>query len=247
MLTVVGWLWSSSTCAAKYKAEHVNVWARMIGRNLTIPHRFVLITDQTAGAYDRNVEVVELWDEWRDLRNPNWNAEKPNCYVRLKAFSKEAREIVGDRFVSIDLDCVVVGSLDAILSRGEDFVIIRREKIRAADEENPYQASMWLMKTGARARVWQEFKGVGSLEQMQRDGADARYFMTDQGWILYKLGVNEAGWTIRDGVFGWPWLEAQGSADKLPATARIVFFQGKEKPWSIAWTKVPAWVTENYR
>jgi len=254
MITVVGWLWRDLHCRTQYAAEHVVTWASMIERNLTIPHRFLVLTDDPKGVRAalsrgkvKNVAVEQLWADGRKIGTPNWPREYPQCWVRLKAFDESMRALAGDRFVSIDLDCVVVGSLNAILSRKEDFLIIRREKIRPADEGNLYQGSMWLMRTGSRARVWREFKGVSSLEQMQRDGADMRYFMTDQGWILYKLGADEAGWTIRDGVFGWPWLEARGMAETPPAIARIVFFQGKEKPWSIAWTKVPGWIRENYR
>jgi len=234
MLTVVGWLWSSATCAAKYKVEHANVWASMIGRNLTIPHRFVLITDQPSGAYDRNIEIVKLWDEWRDLRNPKWNAEKPNCYVRLKAFSEEAREIIGGRFVSIDLDCIVTANLDGLFNRNEDFLIYRRHKETMRDELNTYQGSMWLMTAGSRATVWESFEGAKSV------AAAAQYMGTDQAWIRHVLGPDEAGWTQEDGVYSWPNVITDRRYENgPPANARIIFFNGTEKPWSYSCLDAP--------
>ena len=107
-LTVVLWLWHDSRCTSvAYDANHANTAARMIHRNLTLPHRFVLLTDEPEVSYDSLIEPVALWDDYRNLRSPGVAANKPQCYVKLKAFSRDAAKILGKRFVSIDLDCVV--------------------------------------------------------------------------------------------------------------------------------------------
>src|SRR5689334_1685231 len=103
MLTIVGWLWRDPDYAVQYKPAHANIWARMIHRNLTLPHRFVVFTDRPDAYFDPLITPIPLWSDWRDLKKDNWPT---NCYVRLKVFSEEMRGILGDRFVSIDLDCV---------------------------------------------------------------------------------------------------------------------------------------------
>jgi len=93
-LTIVGWLWRQSDCHTRYTPEHANIWARMIHRHLSIPHRFVLVTDQRKASFDPLIEPIPLWSDWRDLKRPSWSRFAPFCYARLKAFSPEFGEIL---------------------------------------------------------------------------------------------------------------------------------------------------------
>lgn len=241
MLTIVGWLWKDRECRTRYSPTHANAWAKMLHRNITIPHRFVLLTDDTRRKYSSLIEPVKLWKDWRNVECPEWRREFPQCWVRLKAFSRGMRKVLGDRFVSIDLDCVVLGNLDTILCRTEDFLICRRAPVRATDMDNVYQASMWMMNAGAREQVWKDFKGEETFEELREHPQAKHYLATDQGWMLYKLGPNEATWGMRDGVYFWPWIRANGGIP--PEDARIVFFQGQEKPWDLELE----WVKQHYR
>jgi hypothetical protein len=221
-LTVVGWLWRSDNLL-RYSPRHANVWARMIHRHLSIPHRFVLMTDQPEANFDPLIQPVPLWDTWRALRNERWGVTKPQCYVRLRAFSKKAEEIFGPRFVSMDLDCVVLQSLDPVFNRAEDFLIIRRDH-----HTTPYNGSMWMMTAGARAQVFDDFKGAESIEVARK------FIGTDQAWINCRLGPNEKGWDLADGVWGWPRIRNQIAYRRRPPDgARIVFFYGGDKPWNL--------------
>lgn len=216
----------------------------MIHRNLTLPHRFVLLTDEPDAAYNPLIEPVKLWTDHAALISPRVGEGKPNCYVKLKAFSEKVRPIVGDRFVSIDLDCVVTGNLDAILGREEDFVIWRRAPLEPSFQCGVYQSSMWMLKTGSRRRVWNDFHGKESLRALvDKPGAD-NFLLTDQGWILYKLGENEATWGMEDGVYDWRWLKQTRRERDLPENAKIVFFPGTSKPWNIR--KAPEWVSQRH-
>ena len=217
------------------------------------------MTDQHEASFDPLIQPVKLWDDWRDLKNANWGQSKPHCYVRLRAFSREAAEVFGKRFVSIDLDCLVLKSLDPLFCRNEDFLIFRRHPVSLRDQHNPYNGSMWMMDAGARAKVWDDFKGKESI------AAAAAFMGTDQAWITYKLGPKEKGWTIYDGVYGWPRLRTDNAVVKKPPDkARIIFFYGGTKPWNLVrakppelrWSRRPVlrpdpenyrWVTEAYR
>src|SRR5688572_1549925 len=147
MLTILGWLWKSRGDYS-YTPTHANIWARMIHRNLTLPHRFVCVTDTPEADFDPLITPVRLWDDWRDVK-ANWGEKKVNCYVRLKAFSEEARELIGQRFVSVDLDLVVLGNddsnkpavpfLDPLFDRSEDFVMLRRFLNNGTRPKNIYQ------------------------------------------------------------------------------------------------------------
>lgn len=243
MLTIVGWLWWDEKCQTQYVAEHANTWARMIHRNTTIPHRFVLMTDQPECKYDPLITAVPLWTDWHKLRPPEWREEFPQCFVRLKAFSQEVQTIFGDRFVSVDLDCVVTGNLDSIFGRVEDFVICKRSRTKKDELEPWYQASMFMMNTGAREAVWTEFRGEGTFQDLREKYGEraSMYLGTDQGWMLHVLGKSQAVWTMEDGVYFWPWLKHKQRSAVLPNNTKIVFFSGKEKPWDLL-----TWLKENY-
>lgn len=232
MITIVGWLWQQEKCAVHYEIEHANVWARMIHRNLTAPHRIVIMTDYPEKRwkeFDETIEPKVLWPDWRDLKTPRWKDDKPQCYVRLKAFSEEAIQYFGPRFASVDLDCVVTDNLDPIFVRKEPFLIWHRPIIyRNRPTFNDYVGSLWLMTAGAKREVWEDFKGIESVE-LAKD-----YLGSDQAWIRYRLGPGEPGWTEKDGVYSFV-THVKGNplayGPSPPPGSRIIFFQGGEKPW----------------
>lgn len=234
-LTIVGWLWRQEGYHNAYTVDNVNIWAAMLERNLTIPHRFVLFTDQPKAKYSDLLEVRPLWTDYHLLSNLVWPAHFPQCYVRLKAFSREFAKIVGPRYASIDLDCIVTGNLDQILGRDEDFVIYRHPVLRSFDKLQPYNGSMWLMRTGSQAHVWESFAGEKSLAELAEDPALSHFLQTDQGWISYKMGLGAPGWTMDDGVLMWSYLAHKRLP--LPENAKIVFFNGRIKPWDLLWLR----------
>lgn len=237
MLTILGWLWQDKYCKAQYEVAHVNTWCRMLHRNLTIPHEFKLVTDQPDANYDPLIKPVPIWDDWRHVSNPRWPRSKPQCYIRLKAFSEEARELIGERFVSIDLDCLVLENLDSLFSREEDFLIYHRHvPPERRDVLNVYQGSMWMMTAGARKQVWEDFKGESSAKLA------SQFMGSDQAWIRYKLGPDEKGWTEKDGVYSFAShikSNPMRYRNECPRGARLIFFQGGDKPWMFASDDAP--------
>lgn len=223
MLHVTTWLWSQNGYRKRFRAEHVNTLARMVRRNLTLPHEFVCVTNEPKGL-DKHIRVLGLPATW----DVAWSAQRPNCFRRLWAFSEAARHLIGRRIVSMDLDCVVTGNLDALFSRTEDIVLWRDPKYPGA-----YNGSMWLMTAGSRREVWDRFRGNESLPELAgRRGSD-------QAWLSHVLGPNEATWSKADGVLSYRLECGRG----LPKGARIVFFHGQPNPWD---TTLP-WVAEHYR
>ena len=146
MLHVVCWKWRNTgppRRRVEYTANHVNRWASMIRRHLSMPYQLVCITDEPDGI-DPMIRIVPLWD--LALR------EKGGCYIRLACFAPEMTWMIGPRFVSIDLDCVISDSLDPLFERDDDFVIWRN-----VSPGSHYCGSMFLMTAGARQEVWDAF------------------------------------------------------------------------------------------
>lgn len=237
MIQVVAWLWNDPgyrfNHLFRYGPAHVNTLRSMVRRHLTLDHEFVCITDDPAGI-DKDIRVVPLWPDLREMGG---------CYVRLKAFSEEMAGIIGPRFVWMDVDCVVTGSLDPLFSRTEDFVIWRH-KFGAAR----YCGSMVMMTAGARKQVWEDFDPEFSTAQARALGHRG----TDQAWISAKLPC-EATWTPADGVLSRYDAGIRGPKEKpafgvgLPKGARVVFMHGSFDPSQPKLQARHPWIVEHWR
>jgi hypothetical protein len=233
MLSVVCWKWKPPPgYRSSFGPETVNVLRAMVRRHYDAPHRFICVTDDAAGI-DSDVEIVPLWADYSSVQNP-YGARQPSCYRRLKAFSREAAAMFGDRFVSLDLDCVVTGDLRPLWDRPEEFVIWGDTSPRT-----PYNGSMFLLKAGARSCVWDDFDPKTSPVKSRAMG----YFGSDQAWIGARLGPRETKWSQMDGVYSYR-LDIKRLGG-LPDNARIVMFHGGVDPWSPEAQRL-AWVRNYY-
>lgn len=235
MINVVTFKWKPRPgYRSAFNSEHVNILARMVARNYPHPHKFICVTDDAAGI-DDHIGIVPLWDDYADLPSPH-GAGNPSCYRRLKLYSEEARELFGDRIVSLDLDCVITGDLTPLWDRPEDFVVWGQ-----TNPANPYNGSMQLLTAGARRQVWEDFDPVQSPILARRRG----FFGSDQAWLCACLGPNEARWTTKDGVYSYR-IDCKPRGGRLPEGARIVFFHGQIDPDHPEAQRLE-WVREAYR
>lgn len=239
MLEIICWYWKPTTnYRTQFTYEHVNTLQNMVARHYPHPHRFSVLTDRVDELYNTNIRVIPLWDE-HAKRESLYGPDTPSCYRRLKAFSPDMGKIVGRRFVSIDLDVVVVGDLTPVLNRTEDFIIWGPNGRRT-----PYNGSMWMMDAGARAQVWTRFQ-----ENPERCIARARgagFYGSDQAWICYALGPNEKRWVAEDGVYSFR-MHLKENRGELPKDARMVIFEGHYDPIAPATRKLCPWIEEHYR
>lgn len=209
-LQIVLWKWANPNklhIIFDFSPDAVNALARQLAQHLSIPHDVVCITDNPSGI-DSAIRVLPLWED---------HAELGGCWRRLRAFSPDMAQVIGPRFAWIDLDSVIVGSMDEVLGRSEDLVLYRSNSVA----NTPYNGSMLLMDAGARAQVWDRFDPLTSPALVKQAGLTG----TDQAWISYVLGPHEAVWDANDGVMHFK----RDCVPDLPDHARIVFFPGPQK------------------
>lgn len=232
MLTIVTWLWKTTGWRNCYTYRHVNALERMIMENLDIPHKFVCVTDQPKYI---NCKTIPIWE----MPVVNTLAFRPNCYVRLKAFAKESQELFGERFASIDLDCVITGNVTPIFDRKEDFIIMKGNAC-------PYNGSLWMMNAGARSQVWTGFNPRTSpLKAAERVNAKGKkYYGSDQAIISMTLGEDEATFGEGDGVYQY-WHNLK-NMKTVPDNTKLVFFAGEIKPWNLEMKKQNRVLHETY-
>jgi hypothetical protein len=241
--SVVCFKWKPVLADARFSfgPETVNVLKAMVRRHYRRDVRFICVTDDASGI-DQDVEIVPLWTDYADLMSPH-GGRNPACYRRLKSFSAEIASVFGQRFVTLDLDCVITGDMRSVWDRPEDFIMWGDTNPQPGSH---YNGSMIQMTAGSRRKVWETFDPVKSPRQAKQAGC----YGSDQGWISYCLGPGEAKWTKADGVFSFRNHFQQGgnhmNLGKLPDHAKIIFFHGRVKPWSREAEQVP-WVSQFWR
>lgn len=229
MITVLCWLWRQPLSRTGYTAHHVNIWADMVRRNLSMPHRLACVTDIPEGI-DPSIEIIAPPGDFVGIQTPTWCNGKPNCFRRLAMFRRDAGKIFGGRFVSMDIDCVIGGPLDPLFDRKEDLVLFN-----GTAAKRPYNGSMMLMTAGARPHVFETFNAQEAAE------AGIRFRGSDQSWLAYTLGWGEATWGESDGATFYPQFDIKSDKPE----PRVLFFPGKIKPWDLA--PVFPFVKKHYR
>ncbi len=238
MISVVCWLWAGTGNLSRreFLPEYVNVLGKLISRNLSIPHRFICVSDSSEGLAS-HVEWFETPPEAKRvglLQSPE-GPRFPSCYRRLWSFSKEAAAL-GETILVIDIDLVVVGNIDHLFDSTEDFVGWRPYRDWGAKLR--FGGGIYRLRTGTRAHVWENFKGSESIKKARA----ANFRGSDQAWISYQLtkgNAEEAYWDRTTGLYS---VRDLNPALTLPRDARLVQFNGGVKPWQspVGWVR-QAW------
>lgn len=226
MLTVLTWFWKQHKGRTSYQAHHVNIWADMVRRHLSLPHRLACVTDTPEGI-DPRIDIIEPPGDFESVSIPTWPEPRPQCLRRIAMFRPDAARIFGERFVCMDTDCVVFDSLDPLFDTDADF-----KMYRGTSYDRPYNGSMLLMTAGARPQVYERFTPERAAF------AGVQYLGSDQAWISYVLGRGEETWSHRDGVI---WYESRHNIDA--PVARVMFFPGSPKPWNLIREE---WIAKHY-
>jgi len=237
-ISIVTFKWNNSKQGYKlknpvdYGAEHVNILYASIKRNTTIPFNFLCVTDDPTGI-NTEINIINLWDKCKQLGG---------CYNRLYIFSDEIETLFGKRFISIDLDCVIVDNIDSILQKEGEFII--NSFYNKGSWEQKYNGGLIMMDSGSRSKVWETFDYIHSPMLMSEMKKQKKLIGSDQAWIQHVLGDHEKRFTPQDdGVYDYKSLKS--SNNLLPSNAKIVFFPGKQDP-KLLLDNVN-WVKENWR
>ena len=168
------------------------------------------------------------------------------CWLRLKCFAPELEPVLGPRWAWLDLDSLVVGSLDPLLDRPEPLVLYRSDSIPSQH----WNGSFVLGGVGL-GDIWANFDpetapALIKAERMRRS-LDGRKVMggprgTDQAWLHLCRGPETPHVSAADGVLYW----RPGSYPRLPSYARMVVFAGAQKLSNWRVKRYSPWVENFY-
>ena len=239
MLKVVTWKWSPPKgYRSNFDGSQCTMLYEALQRNSTVPFEFIVITDNPADV-DNSIKTVPLWAN----PAPHYGSHtRPNCFVRLKMFSEEMKNIVqGDRILSLDLDTVITGNIDHILKDESNF------KIWYVDgEKSPCNGSMILHKLGTRPDIWTKFNPQ-AVDPICAYRKSKQLVGSDQAWIAQNLNADTKFFGKVDGVYSFRCHIKPFDRGRLPGDTKIVFFHGEHDPWhKDVQIKYP-WVRQHYR
>jgi len=209
-----------------FQPAHVNRLAELFRQHLPVPHRFVCVADEPDG-FSEHVHVIKTPDAALAagaLRSPEGN-RFPSCYRRLWAQSAEAKEYLSERVLLGDIDMVPVRDMTPIVSRDEPFVGWR--PFRDWGRKMRIGGGLYLFTPGAHAHVWTDFMKNPTAAIANASAAGFRG--SDQAWLSYKLAEKVPVYGRDSGLYS---IRDLGADHKLPADARLVQFNGPDKPWS---------------
>jgi hypothetical protein len=223
MLEVLCMKWGS-----QYTAQHVNVLESMLARNLTVKHRLTCFTDNPEGVRCRTLPLPDT------VKGQQMSGKKRR-YIKLWAYSDEMREhLAGDRLLCLDLDIVITGSIDHIVSRKEEIVFWDDPH-----QHTPYNSSVVLMTAGSRNQVWDEFDPKQSPKRCETSVVIGH----DQNWASQVLGANEATWTKEDGIYS---MRNDVMKHGLKENACIVVFHGPRDPAMPDFQRKYPWIQRHW-
>jgi len=211
-LTVACLKWGS-----KYGVDYVNVLHGMVRRHLSLPHRFVCLTDDPAGIDCETMPIV-----------PNL----PTWWGKLTLFGHP----VPGRILYLDLDTVIVGSIDAFAAYDGPFCLIK-----PFYRDRGFASGVMSIGPEFGRPVWEKFaRNPQAAIDSCRRYADPPWNNGDQRWL--ELTVQRADYW-QDVLPGQLVSYKVHCAAGPPAGARLVCFHGKPDPHEVA----DPWVRENWR
>lgn len=214
-----------------YGPEYVNILANMVHRNLSVPHTFHCITDDPQGLAP-DIETHEI---------PELGFE--GIWRKLMTFQDDFLGLNGQFVVSIDIDVVIVSSLDFLADEPEkDFIIARnwsQSEIRGS-------GSLYRLKVGSQPEIWNKFIADPETAIDQNHGKTR--LIGEQKWlnthirkfnffpegkvVSYKKHCNSKGRIYT--IAGIELLNtARFGIAKPPAEAALISFHGDPSPQQV--------------
>jgi hypothetical protein len=231
-LNIICYKWGT-----RYSAHEVNILYASVHRHLGVPFRFFCLTDDPSGL---RAEI-----EPREIPARARIGNGPKIYTFSEGFLGLGPD---EHVVSLDIDVVIVGSLDFLLEHPErDFVIARHRSKKSISRGH---GACYRVRVGSQREVWDRFiadpqaaaatfpgrKDVNAfseqkwLEHIYR-GRDLQFF--PEGKVIsFRRDCRALAPSFRLGESAGRWLSlAMLGEARLPGAGEaVVSFAGLTKP-----------------
>ena len=148
-----------------YDASYVNKLASMVRRHLSIRHSFHCITDNAEGL-DPAIIVHPI---------PDYGFQ--GIWRKLMTFQEDFLGLCGAHVLSVDIDVVVIRSLDFVAERADTDFLIARNWAKGTRGSG----SLYRLKVGSCPHVWNEFIANPELAIERFHGKNR--LIGEQNWL----------------------------------------------------------------
>jgi hypothetical protein len=171
-LNIVCYKWGN-----RYNSEEVNILRASVERNLSVPHKFHCITDDPSGL-DERITVVPLPEEGKIGNGP-----------KIRTFSAGFLGLGPDDYVvSLDIDIVIVGSLDFLAEQPEFNFIIAPH--RASNSTGRGHGAVYRVRVGSHREIWDSFIADAEAWAQKLPGRNDNPF-SEQRWLARYFAERE--------------------------------------------------------
>ena len=188
----------------EFTVDHVERLRNMVGRNVTIPYRFVCLSDIDLDICER----IPLKDNY-----PDW-------WSKIELFRPDLE--LNAKTAYFDLDTDITGNIDNILiANGFDFALLEPWGLRN-ERSRIYGSGMMLWKNdGEYSFLYDKF----NKDVIKRYRGDQEYISSS----LKEHGNFHLLKEVATGIYSYKKHCLSG----LPEDAKIVCFHGKPRPWQV--------------
>lgn len=167
-LNIVCYKWGT-----RYDAEEVNILRASVRRHLSIPHTFYCVTDDPEGL-DPDIVVMPIPERAMVGNGP-----------KIHTFSEGFLGLgPQDYVVSLDIDIVIVGSLDFLAQDPDKTFIIARH--RASRSRSRGHGAVYRVKVGHHREIWDRFIENPQHWSALYPGRDHNKF-SEQRWLEHHF------------------------------------------------------------
>jgi hypothetical protein len=237
-----------------YGPEYVNHLYNMVRRNVSLPFRFICLTEQSEGV-SPEVEIFPL----PEFEEPPWQYAKVCPAWRKLALFEPGLAKMSGKVLFLDLDVVIVSNIDSFFSFTNQLAII----------ENWYQPNRLIGQ--ASAICFEAGQPAELLENYLNDPLKVlKAYRTEQAYITGHLGVGNFKYfpdewcrSFKKHCLSSGFSVFSKPISRIPENAKIVVFHGcpnppdaiigqwgKKLPWYKRWYKrvdPTAWVAEHWQ
>jgi hypothetical protein len=220
-----------------YSPEYVNILYRSVSRNTTAPFDFVLYTGPDAekpgrtASIDPAIRIVPIG--------------RPAWWSALSFWEKNPPGVDTDNILYLDLDLVIVGSLDDLIAYPSDHAFMKDYPAHCCPPglEGDGNASVSLIRSGAGAQIWDGYVAAGMPTWDPLSAPVGRKLP-----LAVQTLINDPLLGIRHDVFPENWVSSHRLhvvPRGIPEGCRVISYHGRPKPHELI--DQEPWVKENWR
>ena len=213
-----------------YDATYVNKHYESLCRVAKEDFQYICVTDDPTGL-SSGIGTVPLWDKCRDLGG---------CYNRMYIFSKDMKNLFGDKFLTVDLDTTFTKDFSHLFNN--DITTVHRTIRRQGNKV--YHPGISLIVPDSFDGVWDTFYD-GNIEENIRV-SKAFHNGTDQAWFNYYLKKYDRYKDIKcwNGKTHGIYLTLDLGCKPLPRNCVIVSWAGPRDPYETTNKRTYPWLEE---